>query len=204
MDKSDSTAKKSFPLSLSDAANLMGRQSVRATFRLSAEFIDAIRALSTQLGIKQKSLFDHLMEDMETLQAVAENMHTAPTDKKERIQKTFVISKRSLTCLDAVSRDSSASRDDLVEQSIQRLLPILLEEQKKQQQREAAMEKIAKHFEQSVALHDEILQMLGEDDPIYKDLTAVFARYGDTIEEMTHVVANGKKITDLPMEKFEK
>ena len=42
---------------------LRGRQSVRATFRLSEACIDAISILSAQLGIKQKSVFDHLMED---------------------------------------------------------------------------------------------------------------------------------------------
>ena len=35
--------------------DLRGRQSVRATFRLSEACIDAISILSAQLGIKQKS-----------------------------------------------------------------------------------------------------------------------------------------------------
>ena len=39
--------------------DLRGRQSVRATFRLSEACIDAISILSAQLGIKQKSVFDH-------------------------------------------------------------------------------------------------------------------------------------------------
>ena len=43
--------------------DLRGRQSVRATFRLSEACIDAISILSAQLGIKQKSIFDHLMEN---------------------------------------------------------------------------------------------------------------------------------------------
>jgi hypothetical protein len=37
--------------------DLRGRQSVRATFRLSESCIEAISILSTQLGIKQKSVF---------------------------------------------------------------------------------------------------------------------------------------------------
>jgi hypothetical protein len=50
-------------LSLSNPSSLdlRGRQSVRATFRLSEACIDAITVLSAQLGIKQKSVFDHLM-----------------------------------------------------------------------------------------------------------------------------------------------
>ena len=44
------------------ALDLRGRQSVRATFRLSEDCIDAISILSAQLGIKQKSVFDHLKD----------------------------------------------------------------------------------------------------------------------------------------------
>ncbi|MCK7510327.1 MAG: hypothetical protein MZV70_43945 [Desulfobacterales bacterium] len=42
-----------------------------------------------------------------------------------RIQKTFVISRRTLACLDEISRQSRAPRDALVEYSIQRLLPVI-------------------------------------------------------------------------------
>jgi len=42
------------------SAELRGRQSVRATFRLSERAIDALSIVSVHLGIKQKSLFDHL------------------------------------------------------------------------------------------------------------------------------------------------
>ncbi len=42
--------------------DLQGRQSVRATFRLSEACIDAISILSAQMGIKQKSIFDHLLK----------------------------------------------------------------------------------------------------------------------------------------------
>ena len=50
--------------------DLRGRQSVRATFRLSEDCIDAISILAIQLGIKQKSIFDHLMEDDQVLKQV--------------------------------------------------------------------------------------------------------------------------------------
>ena len=42
------------------AMDLRGRQSVRATFKLSEDCINAIRTLSAQLGIKQKSVFDEI------------------------------------------------------------------------------------------------------------------------------------------------
>jgi hypothetical protein len=41
-------------------------------FKLSQRCILALSALSSQLGIKQKSLFDHLMDDQEILAGIAE------------------------------------------------------------------------------------------------------------------------------------
>ncbi|MDJ0811543.1 MAG: hypothetical protein QNJ01_15680, partial [Desulfobacterales bacterium] len=51
--------------------DLRGKQSVRATFRLTARAIDAISVVAFHLGIKQKSLFEHLIEDDQTLSQIA-------------------------------------------------------------------------------------------------------------------------------------
>ena len=202
MNNGDKSDRKEFLMDLRDVSNLMERQSVRATFRLSIEFIDALRALSAQLGIKQKSLFDHLMEDKESLRAIAERISSNPLDKKTRIQKTFVISKKSLNALDIVSKASEASRDDLVEYSIQRLLPLLIEEQKKQHKRELALGKIADHFAQATNLLDDILTIVGEDDPIYKTMDSVLMAYENALDHMEDMITTGKRITNLSMEKF--
>jgi len=87
------TSKKEFSLPQTSAADLMGKQSVRATFRLSVECINAINILSAQLGIKQKSLFDHLMEDADSLISIARETESVMLDKENRTQKTFVIIK---------------------------------------------------------------------------------------------------------------
>ena len=54
-----------------DANTLRGRQSVRATFRLPPPIIELLSIAANQLGIKQKSLFDQLVEDREVLEQVA-------------------------------------------------------------------------------------------------------------------------------------
>ena len=46
-------------------ATLRGRQSVRATFKLTERSIDALSILACQLGIKQKTLFDQVVDDSE-------------------------------------------------------------------------------------------------------------------------------------------
>ena len=63
-------------------SELKARQSVRATFRLSEGCIDAISIVATQLGIKQKSLFDHLAEDIDSLKSIAREI------KQIKIKKT--------------------------------------------------------------------------------------------------------------------
>jgi len=69
---SESTKSKSNrSLLLKDASELMEQKSVRATFRISPEFIEALSILSGRLGLKQKSLFDYLLEDSDSLIAIA-------------------------------------------------------------------------------------------------------------------------------------
>ena len=81
------------PASEPATLDLRGRQSVRATFRLSEACIEAISILSAQLGIKQKSVFDHLMEDDRVLNNMARDLENTKFDRHERIQKTFVVSR---------------------------------------------------------------------------------------------------------------
>ena len=100
--------------------DLRGRQSVRATFRLFEDCINAISILATQLGIKQKSVFDHLFEDDQILKTVAAELKDTELDRNQRVQKTFVISRRSLYFLDKIASKHNTPRDALVEYSIRR------------------------------------------------------------------------------------
>ena len=61
-------------LSETYSADLRGRQSVRTTFKLTPRSIDALSLLAGQLGIKQKSIFDHLVDDTRALQALARDL----------------------------------------------------------------------------------------------------------------------------------
>ncbi|NOQ20591.1 MAG: hypothetical protein GQ571_11545, partial [Desulfobacterales bacterium] len=106
-------------LPLPSSADLRGRQSVRATFKLSARAIDVLSIVATHLGIKQKSLFDHLIEDVKSLNIIANEIEDEAFGALERIQKTFVVSRRTLSCLEETSRQFNAPRDALVEYSIQ-------------------------------------------------------------------------------------
>jgi hypothetical protein len=63
MKKDDKEEKNGISLPLPSSSALRGRQSVRATFKLSEKAIGAISIVATHLGSKQKSLFDHLIDD---------------------------------------------------------------------------------------------------------------------------------------------
>ncbi len=64
------------------SSGLRGRQSVRATFKLSSGCIEAISIVAAQLGIKQKSLFDHLAQDSDSLNAFAGRSKIPGSDLK--------------------------------------------------------------------------------------------------------------------------
>ncbi len=190
-------------LLLKDASELMEQKSVRATFRISPEFIEALSILSGRLGLKQKSLFDYLLEDSDSLIAIARSNPRENVEKKSRIQKTFVISKKSLSSLENLLSEVGASRDDLVEYAIQRLLPILLKERSQQKNREMALVQIAQHFEQSQELMHEIAKSIGKDDPLYEYFWEVIEVYRNAFDKMKNLVQQGKRISKLRMEKFE-
>lgn len=181
-------------------SDLRGRQSVRATFKLTEECIGAISIVATHLGIKQKSLFDHLVEDMNSLKAIARELKNAHVHAQNRIQKTFVISRKSLHSLETVSKSHNAPRDALVEFSVQRLLPIIVNEQKKHQTRKKMRSEIAAHFEAGKTLLTRINIALGTEDPVFGRMAALMTNYNNTFAAIEAFIERGKLIEDFDPE----
>jgi len=174
--------------------DLRGRQSVRATFRLSEACIDAISILSAQLGIKQKSIFDHLMENAQVLKNMARDLENTEFDRHERIQKTFVISRRSLSFLDMISSEHNAPRDALVEYSVRRLLPIIAKERIKHEKRKDLLAEISNHFAKGERLLAKADEMLGSDDPIVHKLQTAMSVYKNAFGDIANFIERGKMI----------
>lgn len=166
-----------FSLPLASTSKLKGKQSVRATFRLSEGCIEAISIVANQLGIKQKSLFDHLAEDINILESIALEIKDTTFNQHNRIQKTFVISRRSLSSLDEISESFNAPRDALVEMSIQRLLPIIERERKKHEKRKDFFARINRHYKEGEKILKSIRKQLGDDDPIFNKFEMVMSSY---------------------------
>ena len=148
------------------SADLRGRQSVRATFRLSERAIEAMSIVAVHLGIKQKSLFDHLIEDIQSLKLIAREIQPESFSTLNRVQKTFVISRKTLSNLDETSRRFNAPRDALVEYSIQRLMPVINRERERHRKRKEVLRDMTGFLENGLALFEKSRSLLGEDDPV--------------------------------------
>jgi hypothetical protein len=183
----------------STTLDLRGRQSVRATFRLSEACIDAISILSAQLGIKQKSVFDHLMEDDRVLNDMARDLENTNFDRHERIQKTFVVSRRSLSFLDMISRRHNAPRDALVEYSVRRLWPIIANERKKHQRRKALLTEISNHFAAGEKILAKAEKDLGADDPIVDRLDMAVTAYRHALDAIESYIEKGKILEEFEL-----
>ena len=194
--KKDKKKQSDLEISISNPSTmaLRGRQSVRATFRLSEGCIDAISILSAQLGIKQKSIFDHLMEDAQILKDMASELENSEFDRHERIQKTYVISRRSLSFLDTISSEYDAPRDALVETSVRRLLPIIANERIKHEKRKVILAEISNHFETGRKLLSKAETMLGTDDPMVNNLKTAMSVYKNVLDDITGFIERGKII----------
>lgn len=155
-----------FSLPRPSSSDLRGRQSVRATFRLSERAIEVLSIVSAHLGIKQKSLFDHLIEDTESLNTLAQKIQTELTLGQNRIQKTYVLSRKTLSNLDKVSKIFETPRDALVEHSIQRLLPLIARERDRHRIRKDILKDFSQYVDQGRKLLQKSKEALGEDDPV--------------------------------------
>jgi len=176
--------------------DLRGRQSVRATFKLSARAIEAMSIVAVHLGIKQKSLFDHLIEDMQSLKLIAREVESERFSALNRVQKTFVISRKTLSNLDETSRRFNAPRDALVEYSIQRLMPVITRERERHRKRKEILRHMNEHLENGLEILQKSRSLLGEEDPVSVKLESamrslvnaqghvrVFVEKGEIIEE---------------------
>jgi hypothetical protein len=174
--------------------DLRGRQSVRATFKLTARAIETMSAVSIHLGIKQKSLFDHLVDDIKALEVIAREVQTTKFDEPSRVQKTFVLSRRTLNSLELASVNFQTPRDALVEYSIQRLMPVITKEKEKHQKRKALLSRINGFLESGEQIMQEAREWLGEEDPVFDELSRAMTVLLNARDDIAAFIDKGKII----------
>ena len=177
--------------------DLRGRQSVRATFKLSAKAIETMSIVAVHLGIKQKSLFDHLIEDAQSLKLIAREIESERFSAISRIQKTFVISRKTLSSLDETSKRFNAPRDALVEYSIQRLLPVLTREREKHRRRKDILRDMNENMEHGLKILKKSRTHLGEEDPVFLRWESAMKTLVNTRRDIAAFIEKGKIVEDL-------
>ena len=158
------------------AHQLRGKQSVRATFRLSDQMIDLLKVAANHLEVKQKSLIDELVQNRETLDRVASESMGRRRQAERRRQKTFVLSRNSLTLLDDISNKYDLSRDQLIELCIGRLIPFVDAEQEKHEQRRQLIEDVDHYLEEGKKLLNKADSKLGTEDRFRLELEKIVQR----------------------------
>lgn len=177
--------------------DLRGRQSVRATFKLSAKAIEAMSIVAVHLGIKQKSLFDHLIEDIQSLKLIAREVESERFNATSRVQKTFVISRKTLSSLDETSKRYNAPRDALVEYSIQRLMPVINRERERHRRRKEIWSDMEENLEKGLKILQKSKALLGTDDPVFIRLESAMKNLASTQRDVEAFIEKGSVIEDF-------
>lgn len=184
-------------VSMTIANDLRSRQSVRTTFKLSEATIHAVSIVAAHLGIKQKSLFDHLMDDIDSLGTSIPGMGESIANTTHgRLQKTYVISRRSLDLLERISKNLHTSRDVVVETCVQRLLPIIEAERVQHQKRKGVLVELRKQSAQALELLQKTQALLGEEDPVTEKIATAASAIQAALEQVANFVERGRIIEE--------
>lgn len=192
--KRDETALNNREISFDE---LRKKQSVRATFKLPQEIIDLLGVIAGQLGIKQKSLLDQLVEDTSLLVKLAQENEQTDEEKTTRRQKTFVISRSSLRSINDIAKKQNISRDALVEISIKRLLPIIETELEKHIIRKTILKEMKNYLRIGENLLEKTQNLLGKDDVLYDMLEKQVSLTQKNIVTVHAIIEKG-----MPMEEW--
>ena len=185
------------PFSGPSMFDLRGKQSVRATFKLSQKAIDAIGLVAVHMGIKQKSLFDHIIEDMEALDNLAQTIRIRQFKKLPRRQKTFVLSRRTIDALASISETYGMPRDALVEYSLQKLESVIQTEKLKHDERKKFQAKLEEHVQAGERLYASAAKALGPDDPFCREMEKSILSARKTAEEIDLFLEKSKVLEDF-------
>ena len=185
-----------FEITEASSIDLRGRQSVRTTFKLTERAINSLSVLAIQLGIKQKSLFDHLMEDVDTLRHIARDFEDFD-GRMQRVAKTYVISRKTLENLERISLQYGTPRDALVEHSIERILPLLEKEKVKHEKRKEVELQIQRYLKDGLTMMSEVEGCLGEDDPVFLEILTMMRTAKNCSDNISDLIVRGRKIEDF-------
>jgi len=177
---------------------LKGMQSVRATFTLPRHAINLISTVATHLGVKQKSIFDHLIENKDIIDQIADEAKQYEPEKKQRKQKTFVLSRNCLSTLDTFSREYKLPRDVLVELSIRQLAPVIAQEKQRHENRKILLTQMQDFRQLGRNFLNRARGLAGRDDETVQKLESFFRQYDKTVDELEAIIEKGRSVEQFP------
>ena len=196
------TAKKSRNLSIprASATAWRRRQSTRVSFKLTTKCIEAMNILSSHLRLKPKSLFDHMVQESDTLDAIATRAKGLNLEDQPRLAKTYVISKDAVELLDEAARSRQVSRDALVEASVQHLMPLIRKEQVRHTSRKSLVSRMERHLKSGRKLLDDMVADLGDNDPMSDKMNNVMSTYERAFSSISAFIQKGENIEEFKIE----
>lgn len=178
-------------------SDLREKQSVRATFKLSKKAIDSIGLVAVHMGIKQKSLFDYVIEDLSTLKKTAEQVRHKTFKDTPRIQKTYVLSRKTINLIETIARTYNLPRDVLVEHAVRRLESLIRSEKQKHRKRKELLVEAADQFDRLRTLFEQAGQDLGEEDPFCRHLAKTLSACEKGELELKNLINKGNALEDF-------
>lgn len=143
-------------------------QSVRTTFKLSENSMNAIEWIIKKYSLKPKEIFDIICSNENLLNfAIETTKKNKGTDSTKTTRKTFVLSKRVLRLLNRLSNKNKLSRDLIVENLVllyKTLLEKFAEEEKKKEKK--ALTIISDFYSKAELVEKQLQDILGDDNPI--------------------------------------
>ena len=178
-------------------SDLREKQSVRATFKLSKKAVDSIGLVAVHMGIKQKSLFDYVIEDLSTLKKTAEKVSSKSFKDTPRVQKTYVLSRKTITLIETIAREYNLPRDVLVEHAVRRLESLIQSEKGKHGKRKTLFAEASDQFYRLRVLFEQSREILGEQDPFCRHLAKIIANCEKGEREMKNFIEKGNALEEF-------
>jgi len=163
---------KSKNLNRVSKTSLSEKQSVRTTFKISENCINAIDWLLKTNNLKPKELFDIIGSNNDLVNFATE---AAIKDEKnnsvKHTRKTFVISKRVLSLLNKKSKDDKGKpiiQRDLIVEKLVLLFKALLEKHTEEEKKkeEKAQSIISDFWTKAEEIENKLKDLLDDDNPI--------------------------------------
>lgn len=171
-----------------DPYELIAKQSVRTTFKLSEKTINLLKVAAKHLGIKQKTLLVQLLEDEKALKLLADDAITHARDDNKCRPKTLVLSQKALDLMEEISYSYDIPRDFLIELSVARLTSYIDSLAETHAQRRALMEELDRHTTQVADLLNKAGTMLQDDDVFKLKLKILSESVKKQVEEIRKTV----------------